>query len=133
MSLFDRVRREIPSGTFFYTPIKKSRHRIEYENDMVLFFKDDNEKPFSKTPKICWDRIPVFLKNKGWVRIGAKFDIAPRGSFQEYIDTFHSQGKTSSSEANDISSILERLGVVEVDRKLPSKIKLKEGQPSTEK
>lgn len=125
MSLFDRVRREIPCGTVFYTPVKRCQHRIDYENDEVLFFKEDKKKPFSKTPKICWDGIPEFLKNEGWVKIGARFGIAPKGSFQEYIDQFHPQGKTSSSEANDIASILERLGVVEIDRKIPSRIRLK--------
>jgi len=124
MSLFDRVRREIPSGTVFHTPVKRCQFRIDYENDKVVFFKDAKEKPFSKTPKICWDGIPEFLKNKGWVKIGAKFGTAPRGSLQENLDKFWSQGKTHSSEANNIASILGHLGIVEVDPNRPSKIRL---------
>jgi hypothetical protein len=124
MSLFDRVRKEIPAGTVFLTPVKRCRNRIDYENDNVVFFKDTNKKPFSKTPRVCWDGIPEFLKNKGWVKIGANYGTAQQGSLQEYIDRFHSQGKTHSSEANDIASILERLGIIEIDRNRPAKIRL---------
>ena len=52
MSLFDRVRREIPSGTVLKTPVQKVEFRIEYEEDKVVLFKDAKRKPFSKTPKI---------------------------------------------------------------------------------
>lgn len=125
MSLFDRVRREIPSGTIFHTPVKRCQFRIDYENDQVVFFKDTKEKPFSKTPKICWDGIPEFLNNKGWVKIGEVFGVPEEGTFQYYIDKFHPQGKTSSTEAGHIASVLEHLGIVEVDPHRPfARVKL---------
>lgn len=129
MSLFDRVRREIPSGTVFHTPVKRYQFRIGYKKDKVVFFKGINEKPFSKTPKICWDRIPNFLeeegqKNKGWVRIGGVFGTPEKGTLQDYLDKFHQQGKTHSTEAGHTASVLEHLGIVEVDPNSPSKIRL---------
>src|SRR3990170_1004458 len=121
MSLFDTVREEIPPDTVLCTPVERCQFRINYEGDKIVFFKDAKRKPFSKTPKICWDGIPEFLRGKGWVRIGPKFGVAPKNSLQEYIDEFWSQGKTRSSEANHVASVLEHIGFVEIDRNRPSK------------
>jgi len=77
MSVFCRIRKEIPSGTVLKTPVRKSEFRIGYEKDKMVFFEDDMEKPFSKTPRACWDGLPDFLRNQGWVKICVKFDVAP--------------------------------------------------------
>jgi hypothetical protein len=128
MSLFDRVRREIPSGTVLKTPVQKVEFRIEYEEDKVVLFKDAKRKPFSKTPKICWDGIPDFLekqgqKTEGWVKIGDVYGTPEEGTLQHYLDDFHSQGKTHSTEAGKVASILLHLQVAKVDPTRPSKIR----------
>jgi hypothetical protein len=124
MSLFDKVRSEIPSGTILKTPVQKVEFRIEYEEDKVVLFKDTKKKPFSKTPKVCWDSMLDFLEKENWVKIGGKFGTPEKGTLQDYIDSFHPQGKGNSNEANHIASILERLEIVEIDRNLPSKVRL---------
>ena len=124
MSLFESVRRRIPPDTALCTPVKRCKFRINYEKDAIVFLKDANKKPFSKTPRICWDGIPDFLRGKGWVRIGPNFGVAPEKSLQEYLDRFWSQGKTHSSEANNVASVLEHLGIVEIDHNRPSKVRL---------
>ena len=125
MSLFDRLRREIPPGTVLRTPVRGYPFRIKYEKDKVVFFKNANEEPFSKIPRICWDGIPEFLRrNRDWVRIGPNFGPARKATLQEYLDGFWRQGKTHSSEANHVASVLEHLGVVEIDRSRPSKVRL---------
>jgi hypothetical protein len=124
MSLFDRVRIEILPNTVLRTPVRRYPFKINDENNMVLFSKVSNKKPFSKIPKICWDGIPSFLRGKGWVKIGQNFGVAPQNSLQEYLDTFLGQGKTHSSEANHVASVLEHLGVVKIDRSPPSRLRL---------
>jgi hypothetical protein len=130
MSLFDKARRRIHSGTILCTPIRKLRFRVDYENDSIVLFKEHKERPFSKTPKVCWDGIPSFLKEQGkktngWVKIGTVFGDAEKGTFQDYVDRFHAEGKTHSTEAGHMASMLEHLGVIEVDHSIPSKIRLK--------
>ena len=74
--------------------------------------------------KVCRDGIPSFLRGKGWVRIGPRFGVAPEKSLQEYLDKFWSQGKTHSSEANHVASVLEHLGIVKIDRIPSSRLRL---------
>jgi hypothetical protein len=129
MSLFDRVRREIPSGTVLESPVRRVEFRIEYEEDKVVLFKDDKKTSFSKVPKICWDGISDFLekqgqKKEGWVEIGEVHGTAKKGTLQDYLDDFHRQGKTRSTEAGKVASILQHLGIVRIDPNPPSKIKL---------
>jgi hypothetical protein len=129
MSLFERIKSEIPSGTYLKTPVQKVEFRIEYEGDKVVLFKDANRKPFSKIPKICWDGIQDFLKKQGqktegWVKIGDVYGTPEEATLQHYLDDFHSQGKTRSTEAGKVASILIRLQVAEVDPKPPSRVRL---------
>jgi len=124
MSVFDRVRKGIPSGTVLETPVYRREFRIDYEGDKVVLFKDAKRKPFSKIPKICWDGIPDFLERQGWVKIGEVFGTPEKGTLQHYLDYFHRQGKTGSTEAGKVASILQRLRIVEVDPKPPSKVRL---------
>ena len=134
MSLFDRVRREIPSGTVLETPVYRREFRIDYEGDKVVLFKDAKSKPFSKIPKTCWDRMPDFLekqgrKKEGWVKIGEVFGTPEEGTLQHYLDDFHPQGKTRSTEAGKVASILQRLRIVEIDPNPPSRVRLLYSSP----
>lgn len=125
MSIFERIKSEIPSGTVLYTPVWKVKFTVYVEADKVVF--SVGSKP-SLLPllRACWDGIPDFLTPKRWVRIGANKGPLPKGSLQEYDDKFHSQGKPSQFEANYVASVLEHLKIVEVDpRRRPfSKVRL---------
>jgi hypothetical protein len=59
------------------------------------------------------------------VEIGAKHDVAPSGTFEEYLDQYWSEGKSYASEASDVVPVLEHLKLVEVDHRLPSRIRLR--------
>jgi hypothetical protein len=86
-------------------------------------------------PDCCFDGIPNFLRNGCWVKIGTNRGPAPIDSLQDYIDTFHSKGKTRTADANYVAVVLEHLKIVEVDPNRPSKVRLKQKKtlPSTEK
>jgi len=101
---------------------KSHLESIEKEDEIIYFSagKELEQIPIgAKTPiyipKCCFDGIPSFLRGKSWVRIGPKYGPAPRGSLQEYLDSFRSQGKSNTSEANYVASVLKHLGIVEVD------------------
>jgi len=65
------------------------------------------------------------------VLIGAKHDTAPRGTLEEYLDTFWAQDKTHASGASYVVPVLEHLAIVEVDHGTSSKVRLKHDQPTT--
>ena len=68
---------------------------------------------------------PIFLEAEDGIEIGAKHDVAPIGTFEEYLDQFWEEGKTHASGASYVVPVLEHLGVVEVDHTIPSKISLR--------
>ena len=125
MSVFERIKSEIPSGTELETPVQKVKFEVYVEADKTVF--SVGSKPsLLPVPRVCWDGIPDFLRDRGWVRIGANKGPAPKDSLQEYDDTFHSKGKPSQFEAGYVASVLEHLRIVEIDprRKPFSKVKL---------
>jgi len=124
MSVFDRVTKEIRVGMTLLTPVRNAPFTIDsIDAEHVVFFV--GAKTRIKIPRACWDGIPNFLRGKGWVKIGAKHDVAPRGTFEEYLDQYWSEGKSHASRASYVVPVLEHLGIVEVDHCRPSKVKLK--------
>jgi len=122
MSVFERITKEIRSGTVLSTPVQKVQFVVFVETDRVVFHV--GEKTKITIPRVCWDGIPSFLRGKGWMLVGPRYDVAPRGSLQEYLDRFWSQGKSHSSDANYVASVLQHLGIAEVDTTRPSRIRL---------
>jgi len=123
MSLFERIRANIRAGMVMYTPVKKKDFRVEaVENDKVVFRVGEKGNHI-KVPRHCWDGIPNFLRGKGWVEIGSKHEVAEKGTFEEYLDGCDS--KRHASWASYVVPMLEKLGIVEVDHCIPSRVKLK--------
>ncbi len=126
MSVFERILKEIHEGIDLYTPVYRKPFTvdsIDAENGMVIFFV--GTKTRIKIPRACWDGIPSFLRGKDWVKIGARHNTAPLGTFEEYLDQYWKQGKTHASGASYVVPVLEHLGIVEVDHSIPSKVRLR--------
>jgi hypothetical protein len=124
MSVFERILKEIPKGMIFRTPVKKKQFEIRsVEPEKLVFFV--GTKTLIPMPKDIWNDIPNFLRGKEWVRIGAKYDVAPEKSLQEYIDQHPSRGTQHSSDANYVTSVLEYLKIVYVKHRPTSEVKLK--------
>jgi len=126
MSVFERITREIRSGMVLHTPVRRARFKVDSvdaKNGIVVFFVGAETR--IKIPRVCWDGIPDFLRGRGWVKIGARHDTAPIGTLEEYLDRYWKQGKTHASGASYVVPVLEHLGIVEVDHKTPSKVRLR--------
>ena len=124
MSIFGRILKEISPGRIFYTPVMKKPFKIKaVKPNMLVFFV--GKKTSINIPRECWDGIPNFLENKGWVKIGSIHDKAQIGTFEEYLDRYGSKGKTHASGGSYVVPVLEYLDIVEVDNRRPSKIRLK--------
>ena len=130
MSVFQRIVTEIHEGMPLYTPVTRAQFEIlsiDRNKGMLVFHV--GTKTRIKVPRACWNGIPNFLRGKDWVRIGARHDVAPSGTLEEYLDKFWSEGKTHASAANYVASVLDYLGIVVLDRNRPSKIRLNPNQP----
>jgi len=126
MSVFERITTDLRSGMVLTTPVERVQftiNSIDAEKGMVVF--SVGAKTPVGIPRKCWNGIPDFLRGKGWVLIGSRYDTAPIGTLQEYLDQWWSEGKTHTSDAGYVASVLEYLKIVEVDHCRPSKVKLK--------
>ncbi len=124
MTVFQRITREIRVGMIFHTPVRQASFTIDsIDGEHITFLV--GAKTRIKIPRACWNGVPDFLRGRGWVEIGAKHDVAPIGTFEEYLDRFWEEGKTHASGASYVVPVLEHIGLVEVDHTVPSKISLR--------
>jgi hypothetical protein len=121
MSIMLKLIQKIPEGTVYKTPSRKKEFTIDkvYEKGVSVLV-GQTETPIT-IPSSCFEGVPKFLREKGWIRIGAVHDVPFEGSFESYVQSF-THGTSASSY---VVPILEKIGIIEVDRKRPSKIRLK--------
>ncbi|MFP3985194.1 MAG: hypothetical protein ACLFU9_04420 [Candidatus Bathyarchaeia archaeon] len=113
MSVFEKITREIRAGETLRTPVRNAPFTIDSINTKhVVFFVGAKTK--IKIPRACWDGIPNFLKGKDWVKIGARHDIAPNGTFEEYLDQYWSEGKSMHLELHTLCLCLSVLKLLKL-------------------
>jgi hypothetical protein len=69
----------------------------------------------------CLEGTVAFLHGRGWVKVGANRD--PRGNagtFDGYLKEW-----VTRQTANYVAVLLERAGIVELDRALPARLRLR--------
>ncbi|MEM2915631.1 MAG: hypothetical protein QXH91_09595 [Candidatus Bathyarchaeia archaeon] len=119
MRVIERVVKAIRPGASFITPSGRSKFVVERVDYDGIKLRVGQGWPISIKTE-CLQGIPSFLKGKGWVRIGATHGQPPEGSLDEYLQKF----TYGVSAASDVVPILEKIGIVEVNRKRPYRIRL---------
>jgi len=121
MSIMLKLMQKIPEGTVLKTPSRKKEFTVGkvYEKGVSVLV-GQTETPIT-IPSSCFEGVPEFLREKGWIRIGVVHDVPFEGSFESYVQSFTHRTSASSY----VVPILETIGIIEVDRKRPSKIRLK--------
>jgi len=117
--VMEKVLRLVQDGSMFETPSGHSTFKVEAVNRTGVRIRVGVGWPI-RIPAECWEGIPSFLRGKGWVIIGATHGSPPPGSFDQYLQQF----THGVSVASYVTPILERIGIVKVNRKKPSKIRL---------
>lgn len=118
MNVMSLLMGKLKAGDILVTPIQGKKFKVESisPSGITLILGKKWRTPI---PADCWNGIPNYLFDKGWVEIGAIHGISKPGTLENYIDGF-----ISRSAGNYVASILEHAGIVEIDRDLPSKIRL---------
>src|SRR5215471_10557240 len=73
----------------------------------------------------CLEGIPAYLDGQGWVLVAANRDVNSDYGLDGYL-----KGWIKRQTANYVAVVLERAGVVELDRELPAKVRLAPCWPS---
>ena len=118
MKVMEVLRGKLVSGTKLKTPVMGKEFLVSdvSASSVRLTLGEGRETP---VPAECWNGIPAFLIERGWVEIGAVHGPSKAGTLESYIDRF-----IPRSAGNYVASVLEYLGIVEIDRQRPSKVRL---------
>ena len=125
MSLFERIRREVPVGLVLHTPVRENPFTVKsIEQDQLVFLVRRTNIRVSKT---CWDGLCEFLKKQGgWVTIGAKHEVTENVddyTLEKYLRKCTSS-KSKQSQSTYVAPLLEHLKIAEVKHSRPSQIRL---------
>ena len=67
----------------------------------------------------CLEGIPAYLRGRGWVLVGANRDVNSEYGLDGYL-----KGWIKRQTANYVAVVLERAGVVELNRDRPAQVRL---------
>ncbi len=67
----------------------------------------------------CLEGIPAYLRGRGWVLVGANRDVNSEYGLDGYL-----KGWIKRQTANYVAVVLERAGIVELNRERPAQIRL---------
>jgi len=121
MNVMGILMSELVAGDKLGTPARSKEFTVEHISgaEVVLLICKGRE---TKIPAECLNGIPNFLRGKDWVEIGAIHDYNCKlGSLEDYINNSKPE---KTSVGNYVASILEHAGIVDIDRKPPSKVRL---------
>ena len=121
MSIIVKITRGIPVGSLIKTPSGRSQFEVYHIDPDRVMIRVGKRGYILTIPASCFEGVPDFLRGKGWIRIGAIHNAALEGTFDEYVQ----RSTHGTSAASYVAPILERIGIIEIDRKRPARIRLK--------
>lgn len=116
-----KLMQNIAEGTILKTPSRKKEFTVSKVSEKGVSVLVGQTEIIITIPSSCFEGVPEFLREKGWMIIGAVHDVPFKGSFERYVQSF-THGTSASSY---VVPMLEKIGIIEVDRRRPSKIRLK--------
>jgi len=119
MSILERIKDNITPGKVLYTPSRRVPFAVERVEAEGVTFLVGASKWKIKVPTECWEGITSYLRDRGWVKIGAIHDTANAGTLEAYLDKY-----VKRSSSSYVVPVLEKIKIVEVHRSRPARIRL---------
>lgn len=118
MTVMETLLSKLVPGTVLNTPAMGRKFLVESVSPggVTLVLGKGWRTPI---PAECWNGIPQLLRGKDWVEIGAVHGESKLGTLEHYVDGF-----IPRSAGNYVAAALERVGIVEIDRQRPCKVRL---------
>ena len=113
------IRAHIDPGAALPTPTGRATFIVEEIGPTALVLLFGPKRTRTAFSWSCLEGIPDFLRTRGWTRIGANRDVqGDQQAFDGYLKR-HVKRQT----ADYIAVVLERAGLVELDRERPARIR----------
>jgi hypothetical protein len=114
------IRAQISPGTRLPTPTGRSTFIVHELNARGIVLLLGPTRAWTPLSWNCLEGIPELLRNRGWMRIGANRDVRGNpGTLDAYL-----KGCLKRQTADYIAVVLERAGLVDLDRESPARIRL---------
>ena len=119
----DAVRGAISPGYLLATPSGRGQFKVaEYTAHQIVLLLGEKQ---AWTP-LAWqalEQVPDFLRGRGWVLIGSVYSTGSTpGSLDAHLKAF-----LKRATAGWIAVVLEKAGVITMDRTRPARVKLRPG------
>jgi hypothetical protein len=117
------VRKSVSPGELLPTPTGRGRFKVERYTPEELVLLLGTKEAWTPLPWRAMEGVPNLLRGRDWVPIGSLYstDSQP-GSLDEYLKSF-----LKRATAGWVAVVLERAGVLAIDRSRPARVKLRSG------
>ena len=117
------VRKSVSPGELLPTPTGRGRFKVERYTPEGLVLLLGTKEAWTPLPWRAMEGVPDLLRGRDWVAIGSLYstDSQP-GSLDEYLKSF-----LKRATAGWVAVVLERAGVLAIDRSRPARVKLRSG------
>lgn len=119
MSVEEAIRSSVRPGELLPTPTGTATfavHQLDAAGLSLLFGPKETR---TLLPWRCLEGIPEYLRGQGWIPVGANRDINSDRGLDGYLKSW-----IPRQTANYVAVVLERAGVVELDRERPARVRL---------
>ena len=117
------VRGSVSPGELLTTPTGRGRFKVERYTSEGLVLLLGAKEAWTPLPWRAMEGVPDFLRGRGWVAIGSLYSMDSQpGSLDEYLKSF-----LKRATAGWIAVVLERGGILVIDRSRPARVKLSSG------
>ncbi|MCU7729823.1 hypothetical protein ODJ79_39415 [Actinoplanes sp. KI2] len=103
------------------TPTERATFQIGAMTSDALILLFGPKKTRTAISWACLEGIPDYLRGRQWVRVGANRDVqGDQDALDGYVKQF-----IKRQTADYVAVVLERAGIVELDRARPARVKLR--------
>ncbi|MBO0729008.1 MAG: hypothetical protein J2P57_07090 [Acidimicrobiaceae bacterium] len=115
------VRGAVCPGDRLTTPSGRGQFTVaRYTSDGLVLLLGEKEA-WTPLPWVALEHVPDFLRGRGWVLIGSAYSTeSVPGTLDEYLKKF-----LKRATAGWVAVVLEKAGIVAVDRARPMHIRLR--------
>jgi hypothetical protein len=121
------IRAAVPSGAHLSTPARGASFVVARVDDRGIVLLLGEQQAWTPLTWNCLEGIVPFLAGKGWVEIGSRYETsADPDTLDGYL-----KGCLKRATAGWVAAVLERSGLVEIDRRPPARVRLAGGVPAS--
>ena len=123
-----RITSSVRDGVRYKTPSGSASFEIFHIDTIKVVIKTGKQGTLITIPAQCFEDAPNFLRGKGWVKMYAVQGRLEEDTFDDFVKQYVSRSRAASY----IAAILEKSGIVKIDRLPPRALVLTQYQRQDE-